>query len=179
MAAFTVIDHTELTGTTASWSKTSIPSSYDHLYLCWSARSDHSGGPTYRDAIYCNVNGDTSSSDYSMTHLFTGSATPASYRSSGVSAWTDFADNPASLALADTFGTGSMWLPNYANTANFKQCYANSATENDSTTDYRWGIQVIAGLWTNTAAVTALALTLQNGDFVQYSTFTLYGVTGA
>jgi len=176
MAVFTVIDHEELTGTTASWSKTSIPSSYDHLYLCWSARSDHAD---YRDAIYCNVNSDTSSSDYSMTHLFTGSATPSSYRTSGVSAWTDFADNPAANVLADTFGTGFMWLPHYSNSANFKQCYANSATENNSTTDYRWGMQVIAGLWTNTDAVTALALTLQNGDFVQYSSFTLYGVTGA
>ena len=176
MAAFTVIDHEELTGTTASWSKTSIPSSYDHLYLCWSARSDHSA---YRDAIYCNVNSDTSSSDYSMTHLFTGSATPSSYRTSGVSAWTDFADNPGATALADTFGTGFMWLPHYSNSANFKQCYANSATENNSTTDYQWGMQVIAGLWTNTDAVDAIALTLQNGDFVQYSSFTLYGVTGA
>ena len=175
MAVFTVIDHTELTGTTASWSKTSIPSSYDHLYLCWSARSDHSA---YRDAIYCNVNSDTGS-NYSMTHLFTGSSTPSSYRTSGVTAWTDFADNPAATALADTFGTGSMWLPHYSNSANFKQCYANSATTNNSTTDYQWGIQVIAGLWSSTAAVTALALTLQNGDFVQYSSFTLYGVTGA
>ena len=67
--AYTVIDHTELSGTTASWSKTSIPSSYDHLYLVWSARSNHSAN---RDSIYCNVNGDTSSSDYSMTHLFSG-----------------------------------------------------------------------------------------------------------
>jgi hypothetical protein len=175
MAAFTVIDHTELTGTTASWSKTSIPSSYDHLYLCWSARSDHSA---YRDAIYCNVNSDTGS-NYSMTHLFTGSGTPSSYRTSGVTAWTDFADNPGANVLADTFGTGSMWLPHYSNSANFKQCYANSATENNSTTDYQWGIQVIAGLWSSTAAVTALALTLQSGDFVQYSSFTLYGVTGA
>ena len=176
MAAFTVIDHEELSGTTPTYDVTSIPSSYDHLYLCWSARSDHSA---YRDAIYCNVNSDTSSSDYSMTHLFTGSATPSSYRTSGVTAWTDFADNPAATALADTFGTGFMWLPNYANTANFKQCYANSATENNSTTDYQWGMQVIAGLWTNTDAVDAIALTLQNGDFVQYSSFTLYGVTGA
>ena len=33
MAAFTVIAHTEATGATASWEKTSIPSSYDHLLI--------------------------------------------------------------------------------------------------------------------------------------------------
>ena len=175
--AHTVIDHTELSGTTASWSKTSIPSSYDHLYLVWSARSNHSAN---RDSITCNVNGDTSSSDYSMIHIFSGASGGASsYKTSGVSAWTDFADNPGSSALADTFGSGYMWLPNYANTVGFKQCFASSATTWDTTTDYAWGMQIISGLWTNTAAITAIALTLQNGSFVQYSSFTLYGVTGA
>jgi len=42
MAAFTVIDHTELGAAASSWDVTSIPSSYDHLLVKVSARSDSS-----------------------------------------------------------------------------------------------------------------------------------------
>ena len=57
MAAFTVIDHTELGASASSWTKTSIPSSYDHLYLEFSARSDQAA--SYRDEIEIQLNGDT------------------------------------------------------------------------------------------------------------------------
>ena len=74
----------------------------------------------------------------------------------------------------------TVWIPNYANTANFKQTLHQWAQENDSATDYEWFIGFIAGLWQDTSAVDQITLTPLDGDnFVQYSTFTLYGVTGA
>ena len=176
MAVFTIIDHEELSGTTATYDVTSIPASYDHLYLTVSARSDN---VSYRDAIYCKVNND-SGSNYTRTNLFAGDSTsPSSYGAAGATIFGDFMDCVAASALADTFNAGTLWIPNYANTANFKQLLARSGSPNNDNTNYRWGLQCVAGLWSSTAAIDQLTLSLQNGDFVQHSSFTLYGVTGA
>ena len=175
MAVFTVIDHEELSGTTATYDVTSIPSSYDHLYLVVSARSDNA---SVRTDIIGKANGDTGS-NYSRTLLYAGTSTVSSSRASGASALWDLLPCPAASALADTFNTGAVWIPNYANTANFKQFLAKSAMENNSTTDWEWKMVTGAHLWSSTAAINQLTLYPQHGDFVQYSTFTLYGVTGA
>jgi hypothetical protein len=175
MAAFTVIDHTELSGSATTWTKSSIPSSYDHLYLEFSARSDDS---SYRDEVEVNLNADTGN-NYSLTQLFGVSGTPGSQRSSGI-AKIDKNYLPAASSTADTFGTGTLWIPHYSNTANFKQVLIQAAGEGATTTDYQWGISVCAGLWSSTAAVNQITLgPLTGTNFVQYSTFTLYGVTGA
>ena len=175
MPAFTVIDHTELSGTTAQYDVTSIPSSYDHLCLVVSARSDNVSVLTNMTGW---VNGDTGS-NYSRTLLYAGTSTPASSQASGATILWDLLPVPAASALADTFGTGKVWIPNYANTANYKQLLATGAMENNSTTNNEWFLRAGAHLWSSTAAINQLTLDLQAGDFVQYSTFTLYGVTGA
>ena len=87
---------------------------------------------------------------------------------------------PAASSTADTFGSGTLWIPHYANTANFKQVLIQAACEGATTTDYQWGLALAAGLWSSTAAVNQITLgPLTGTNFVQYSTFTLYGVTGA
>jgi hypothetical protein len=173
-AAFTVINHTELSGSAASVSIASIPSSYDHLLLKVSARSDQSA---HRDTLNCTVNGDTGT-NYSRTHLFTGTSSPSSYRNSGGNKWHDFMELIGASAQAGTFSVGTLWLPNYAGTTGYKQGFASSATTQNSNTDYQWGLQNVALLWSSTAAINQLTFDQQTGpNFVQYSTFTLYGVT--
>ena len=82
--------------------------------------------------------------------------------------------------LANPFGAIKIWIPNYANTANFKQAILDGVIENNSTTNAQWNLHVAAGLWQSTAAINAVSLAdLASNNFVQYSTFTLYGVTGA
>ena len=176
MAAFTVIDHTELTGNAASYDKTSIPSSYDHLYLVISTRTDD---VVYFDQLGLRFNGDTGT-NYSWTVMNAGTSTPSSSRGSSDTSIEYLYGATGTSALADTFGTMTMWIPNYANTANFKQTASQWAQENNSATDWQWFLGVHAGLWASTAAVNQITLTPLDGDnFVQYSTFTLYGVTGA
>ena len=174
MAAFTVIDHTELTGATASWDVTSIPSSYDHLLIVASARSDEANTLKF---LMLNFNGDTGT-NYSSTHLYTVSATPASDRDTG-GAYMKVGHVTAANVLADSFGTFKCWIPNYANTANFKQAAVQSSTGGSSISDWYWSLNVDAGLWSSTAAINQVTLAPGLDDFVQYSTFTLYGVTGA
>jgi hypothetical protein len=186
MAAFTVIDHQELgvsqwapsgNTTVSSWTKSSIPDTYDHLMLKVSARTDRSG--YYYDEMDITLNADTGN-NYSSTTLYTGSLTPDSTRNSNQASGAYF-DCTSGGTLASTFSANTLWIPHYANTTNYKQVLHESAVVNDSATDARWYLLVTAMLWSATpAAVHTITLTPEAGDdFVRYSTITLYGVTGA
>ncbi len=176
MATFTVIDHTELGAAASSWDVTSIPSSYDHLLVKVSARSDSSD--TYGGEVRVTLNGDTGS-NYSGTILWAYQSTPQSTRASSA-AYMNYSYVSDASQAAGTFGSATYWIPHYSNTANFKQMISSSAAEDTSTTDLDWILAVEAGLWQDTSAVDQITLTAGAADdFVQYSTFTLYGVTGA
>ena len=179
MPAFTVIDHTELGASASSYDVTSISASYDHLYLEASVRSDQAA--SYQDFCHFQFNNDTTASNYSSTWLTAstvGSSAPISNRSTTYT-WGGFINGPS--ALADTFSPVTMWIPNYANTANFKQVLFQSAGPNNSTTNDEWHVGMAASLWQSTAAIDQFTWLPYGGsdNFVQYSTFTLYGVTGA
>ena len=177
MAAFTVIDHTELTGLTASWSKTSIPSSYDHLLIVASIRSSKSSNSDKVGLQMGNGSLDTGT-NYSETMLQASTATPSSGRATAFDD-IEFIYVSADSTTADTFGTVKIWIPHYANTANYKQAICTSTAENASTTDGAWYLTVTAGLWQSTSAVDAVGIKETGDDLMEYSTFTLYGVTGA
>jgi hypothetical protein len=180
MPVFTVINHTELGATTASWSATSIAASYDHLLLKASIRGTRS---STNEELVITLNSDTTAANYSATRLRALSATPSSTRSStGDYAGWDKPQIPAASATANTFGILQIWIPNYANTANFKQALMRTCQENASTTDNAWYLELGAGLYHSTSAIDAVSVTTKNsglGGLAQYSTFTLYGVTGA
>ena len=176
MAAFTVIDHTELTGATASWSKTSIPSSYDHLLIVASIRSSKSSAYDKVDFQMGNGSLDTGT-NYSKTFLYASTSTPGSARDTGQTSIEKFYIS-ADSATADTFGIVKIWIPHYTS-SNYKQVIGSSTAENASTTDAAWYMTIVAGLWSSTSAVDAVGIKETGDDMMQYSTFTLYGVTGA
>ncbi len=99
-------------------------------------------------------------------------------RAAGQTEW-EYQDIGSASTLADTFGTVKIWIPNYANTANFKQVIIEAAMENNSTTNSQWYLAQVAGLWSSTSAITNIELSEPNAGMAQYSTFTLYGVSGA
>jgi|TARA_B110001454_G_scaffold64478_1_gene62607 hypothetical protein len=175
MAVFTVIDHTELGAAAASYNVTSISASYDHLMLEVSARTDHS---SIWDDHWLTINGD-SGSNYSSTQLYAVSATVYSNRNTGATKIENLIVGGTPLT-ADTFCTMELWVPNYANTTGFKQVLAQCAMADASATDATWKVAATGGLWDSTAAINQITLTPKSGgDYIQYSTFTLYGVTGA
>ena len=178
MAVFTVIDHTELTGTTASWAEASISASYDHLLLEASIRGAESA---YWNNLWIRVgNGSLDTgANYTYTNLTTvNSSGPISGRATGQTKWAGQYIGSAST-LADTFGIVKIWIPNYSTTANFKHVFATSVFENNSTTNSEWKVKVGAGLWSATAAITEIDLVLGSGsNFMANSTFDLYGILG-
>ena len=178
MAAFTVIDHTELTGTTTAWAEASISASYDHLLLMASIRGANSA---YWNNLWIRVgNGSLDTgANYSTTSLTTvNSGSPVSSRATGQTKWA-YQYIAAATVLADTFSTLKIWIPNYANTDNFKQAIIQTAVENNSTTGSQWNLTQNAVLWSSTSAITDIEVSEPNSGMVQYSTFTLYGITGA
>ena len=175
MAVWNVINHQELSGSATTVTHSSIAGSYDHLYGIISARSDQSA---YYSGIMIQFNNDTGT-NYSFTDLQAQNSTGAAYQSSGQTQ-IGYPPIPAGTALADSFGATEFWIPNYANTSNYKQMIIKSGAPTGSTTDNEWEIKLTAGLWKGTAAITEIDFTLNGGhDFVQYSTFTLYGINGA
>ena len=75
-----------------------------------------------------------------------------------------------STDTASTFGNLSIYIPNYAGSAD-KNFSVDTVSENNATTAYT---QIFTGVWANTAAITQITLSLAN--FAQYSNAYLYGI---
>jgi hypothetical protein len=73
---------------------------------------------------------------------------------------------------ANTFGNGQIFIPNYAVAVN-KGLSMDSTGENNSTLSR---MQLSAGLWANTSAITQIALIPESGNIVELSTAYLYGI---
>lgn len=142
---------------------TSIPQTYTDLKIVACGRLSTSG--LSFDSYDIKFNG--SSSSFSGRYLYGGGSSV----SSGTG--TNYAGTvPAVLATANTFGNSEIYIPNYTGSTN-KSFSVDAVAENNATA----GEQVFyAGLWSNTAAITSIALIGYRGNIVQYSTATLYGI---
>jgi hypothetical protein len=147
---------------------TSIPSTYTDLVLKVSARTNLAA--SYVDDLMLQFN--SSTSGYSYRQLYgTGSAT-GSGNATISGAYIGTCD--ATTATASTFGNLESYIPNYAGSTN-KSVSSDAVTENNATAGF---INLVAALWSNTAAITSIrVLSLNSGNFVQYSTATLYGIS--
>jgi len=74
---------------------------------------------------------------------------------------------------ANTFGNGEFYIPNYTS-SNQKSVSLDGVSENNATAN---NMSLTAGLWSGTAAITSITLTMDAGGTLnQNSTFYLYGV---
>jgi len=153
---------------TASIAFSSIPATYTDLVVKMSARS--STGANAWDDVYVAING--SSSNFTSRVLYgTGSAAGSA----------NFATSIAQVAegnsgTASTFGNTEIYFPNYAGSTYAKSFSADSVSENNATSSLA---QLGAGLYNpgTQAAITSLTFTwLSAGNFVTYSTASLYGI---
>ena len=173
MAVFNVIEHAELSSAVTVWTSGTFATSYDHLFITMSARLD-SG---YNSGGYWRFNSDAGN-NYSMTDL-------QSYNASSVGTYYSTAGNAIGFtpfsgasSTANTFGSLTMWIPNYANTSYYKTVLITSGAESMTTTSSQYAVKRTAGLWQSTSAITSFNVHINGGhDFVQYSSYTVYGVT--
>jgi hypothetical protein len=145
---------------------TSISSSYTDLAIYVSARTSYSG---IEDYIRFQFNGTTT--NLSCRYLYgSGSGVGSASASDNYSAII------GDTATANTFANSLFYMPNYTS-SNYKSFSVDSVGETNATTVYS---TLLAGLWSNTAAVTSIKIVpFQSGNFKQYSTAYLYGVKNA
>ncbi len=147
----------------------SIPQTgYTDLKIVTSLR--HTGTGVVNGKI--TFNGTTTG--YSERLLYVSGSSPTSASQSTTSlAWATVLYGTD--ATANSFSSSDIYIPNYTS-ANFKSVSTESAAEQNTTTINSWND---AGLWSNTAAITSITFTPSGGNFAQFSTFTLYGISNA
>ena len=112
-----------------------------------------------------------------ITAKFNGSATGFTQRylegsGTGVASGTNTTWIASSGDSANIFSNWEVYIPNYTS-SNYKSWSTDSVTELNGNPAYA---TFIAGLWSNTAAITSVGFFQTGGNFRQYSTFSLYGL---
>jgi len=145
----------------------SIASTWTDLVLKLSMRSNK----TDVDQLF-TVQFNGSSSNLSSRRLEGDGSTATS----GTSATIIYTIGTGGNATSNTFGNAEIYIPNYAGSTN-KSLSMDGVSETNAT---NVGSQLLAGLWSNTAAITSIVLTPNGGQTIlQYSTAYLYGVKNA
>lgn len=148
-------------GGAASATFSSIVGTYKHLQIRAFGSLTSGGGE-------CKIefNSDTTATNY-YNHILYGSGSSAA---AGAANNNSFGFQLDSAAV----GGGIMDILDYANTNKYKT--ARNLSGND--TNGGGYITFRSGLWSNTAAITAITIKPASGNFAQYSSFALYGIKG-
>ena len=150
---------------------TSIPATFTHLQLRLLARTSRAETD---DGFEIQLNGDTGT-NYRY-HYLNGSGTTTLAYGEGSMTGLVMPVVAGASAGANIFGVGIIDILDYRNTNKYSVTRALGGIDNNGS----GAVRVQSGLWLNTAAVTSLKIqTNSHGDFVQYSSFALYGIKGA
>jgi hypothetical protein len=168
MPTFTFIGSVTVgSGGAATIDFTSIPGTYTDLCLKVSLRSTSAGA----EAAIIQFNGSTTG--FSGIRLAGSGITDiaSSDTLANIRAAIDTAADTSS-----TFSNGEFYIPNYAGSTN-KSVSLDMVFENNAALAVA---SLVAGLWSNTSAITSIKLSLNSGgNFVQHSTAYLYGISNA
>jgi hypothetical protein len=151
---------------TGSVTFSNIPGTgYTDLILVASIRSTHSS------LVGVNISLNGTTTGYSRRLLYSNDTSALSYndtaRQISAAAGTNF--------TANTFSNMEMVIPNYAGSTN-KSSSITTVVENNGTS---WAGEATAFLWSNTAAITSIALSPSSANFATNSSFFLYGISKA
>ena len=147
---------------------TSIPQTYTDLVVKLSIRDDTSAnGKDYK----IELNGSTTS--YTYRRIYGDSS----------AVYSDSASTSQSLTInsatstASTFANCEIYIPNYTST-NYKSWSTDTVSEKNATAANSSYTNLYSGLWSNTAAITSIAIKPISGTptIQQYTIATLYGV---
>ena len=163
-STYTPIATTTLGSAAASYTFSSIPSTYTDLVLIFNGTNNQAINTA---DFTLNFNGD-SGANYSRTWLGGNGTSAASNRSTGSTLiYTTFYGAP-STSQSNVIVS----FQNYSNTTTYKTVLAR-------TTNAASGTDATVGLWRSTAAISSILITNTVGTFSVGSTFTLYGIAAA
>jgi hypothetical protein len=154
-------------GGASSITFTGIPQIYKHLQI--RGTTPFQG---FVNGVYARINGD-SGTNYTFHQIYgTGSTSGANYSLSGDAA------NISTSSGASGYNSVSVTdILDYTNTNKYKTF--RNLTGHDTNGVGGSVISLRSALWLNTAAITSLTIFFDNSkDFVQYTSFALYGIQG-
>lgn len=158
------------TGSTSSFTFASIPGIYNHLRLV--GQGAVSGAVT-KTELSMQFNGDTANNyDVILTN-----SVPASSNSilntAGTIGSAQPARFPGSSSIANAVGSFDCLIPNYAGTT-IQKNYQSTNSYIDGSSN--WGWVIATGRWRSTSAITQVVISTSSGNFINGTTFYLYGV---
>jgi hypothetical protein len=171
MSTYVLISSTTVgSGGAAGIDFTSIPSTYTDLEIKLSGRCTASTS----QGTYLQFNG-SSSSIYSYVEFYGYSGGGGGYAQSSITnAYLGTVLGTA--GTANTFSNNSIYIPNYAGNTN-KPFLSSNGYEMNSTSG--WQNDLVTGLWASTAAINRVYIYPGSGNFAQYTTAYLYGISNA
>lgn len=167
----TLVSTTTLSSTTASITFSSIPQTATDLLVVYSVR--------ITEAVVIGDMGmqiNATTTGYSDRLLGgTGSSVFSQSISSGTYTKAYLGFVAGNSATASTFGSGQVYIPNYTGSTN-KSFSIDAVGENNATQS---GLNIDAGLWANTAAITSLTFLPFNAgiNLASGTTISLYTIT--
>lgn len=155
---------------TTTFTFSSIPSTYKHLQIRYTARDARLIGI---NSFNMTFNGDTGS-NYMRGHILygTGSAAGASALSTSFTS-IQAGYEAAASAAANTFGVGVIDILDYANTNKYKTSRTLCGTDLNGSGE----IDFMSGLYMSTTAISSITLTVAtSANWATNTSFALYGV---
>jgi len=143
---------------------TSIPSSYTDLQILYCVRSDNSA--TNWNNMKLSFNGSAANGSWRFLAGYNGGFAVGSITGQ-VEVWINF-----NASSANTFSNSSVYISNYALSDN-KNIFIDTAAEGNAADQV---LGFVSGLWSNSSAISSISVTPSSGNFMQYSTATLYGI---
>ena len=166
--------YTVTSGGTSSVTFSSIPATYTDLKIVVSSKSSYTG--SYYDNMLMTFNGVGSA--YSFLRFIGiggGTSTDGPFTSQSV-IYIGEIDASGGSITSNTFSNNEIYISNYT-TSNYKSISIDKTLENNSSSNYILGF--VAGLWSNSSAISSITFTNASGSFVQYSTIYLYGINNS
>lgn len=160
-------------GGAASVTFNNIPQGFTDLLVQLSTRS---AAVLWNDDILLRFNADTGN-NYSGTYLNGNGAVAGTGRNPYGRNNIFIGGNNGASSTSNTFASNSIYISNYAS-GDFKAVTMESVQEGVSTTGGQINLNLNVAQYLSTTPITSLTIYPQSGsNFVQNSTFTLYGIT--
>lgn len=156
-------------GGSSSISFSSIPSTYKHLQIRYIARSSAAVTVATNRLQFNSDTGNNYKSHYvagNGSSAFAGVFSETFFGAGGVYA--------GASASSSVFGIGVIDILDYTNTSKNTTTRALGGIDNNGSGEI--GMQ--SSLWINTSSVSSITINPEAGNFIQYSSFALYGVKG-
>jgi hypothetical protein len=156
--------------TQATLSFTSIPQTYKDLYIIL---SNHSASSAGTDTTAIQFNSSTSSYSMSLIQGYGNAGQSGATITGATKSWIGLI--PDNSGNANYFGSTSVYIPNYSGT--LTKGFLSNTTDAGATVNTL--LRSTKNLWTGTAAITQIDITVVSGGayiFSQYTNAYLYGI---